>query len=280
MIIGADLARAIDVVAARGGRLGSPLSVVPETTSTNDDAKLAAKAGAPHGAVWVAESQTRGRGRQGRAWLSAPNENLLFSVLLRVRCAPVRVPPLALVCGLAVRDAVARAVGDDERVVLKWPNDVMVRSAADGRPRKVAGVLVESALSGGVVEHVICGIGINVRSRALPSEISALATSVDLERDPAALAGEIDRAVLLADVLEGLDRDAELVLHKGLGAVHTRLARHDGLLGREVVIEGTRGIAEGIDREGRLLVRTADGALVRAVSGEALGVPEAGGDQR
>lgn len=280
-----DLVRAREVIAARGITLGAPLVIEAETSSTNDDAKRGARDGAAHGAVWLAESQTAGRGRQGRLWHSARGENLLFSVLMRLSCAPARVPPVSLVCGLAVRDAIARALGPggDEDVVVKWPNDVLVRSARDGAFRKVAGVLVESALAGAKVEHVVVGIGINVHARALPEELAATATSIGIERDarqtgssstPGSFPGlpELDRAAILADVLVGLDRDVELVAHKGLGLVHARLTRHDGLTGRHVesVDDGSsfHGEACGIDTEGRLLVRTTDGAVTRVSSGE------------
>jgi BirA family biotin operon repressor/biotin-[acetyl-CoA-carboxylase] ligase len=271
-----DLARAAEVIAARGGSLGAPLVVADETGSTNDDAKQGARGGAPHGAVWVAESQTGGRGRQGRAWLSPRGENLLFSVLLRLRCAPARVPPVSLVVGLAVRDAVARALGPeaDADVVVKWPNDVMVRRAGEASMRKVAGVLVESALAGAKVEYVVVGVGINVHTRALPDDVAAIATSIALERDArggGASQPELDRAAILADVLAALERDVELVAHKGLGPVHARLTRHDALVGRAVESVGDgelRGTAAGIDMDGRLLVRRDDGTLVHVSSGE------------
>lgn len=265
-----------EAIAARGIALGRPLVVVDETVSTNDDAKAGAKAGAPHGAVWLAESQTGGRGRQGRVWLSPRGENLLFSVLLRLRCAPQRVPPVSLVVGLAVRDAVARALlgggggaGAAERdaeVVVKWPNDVMVRRGAEGAMKKVAGVLVESALAGSNVEYVVVGIGVNVLMREMPEDVAAIATSIALE------GGAVDRAEVLADVLAGLERDVELVAHKGLGHVHARLAKYDALRGKAVesVGEGEvlRGIASGIDADGRLLVRREDGTVVHVSSGE------------
>lgn len=283
-----DLARAAEVIAARGLGLGAPLVIAEETVSTNDDAKRGAREGAPHGAVWVAESQTGGRGRQGRAWLSARGENLLFSVLMRLRCAPARVPPVSLAVGLVVRDAVARALGGvadaeaDADVLVKWPNDVLVRSRRDGALRKVAGVLVESALAGQSVEYVIVGVGINVLARALPEEVAASATSLAVEREAraersaSASANGLDRAEILGDVLAGLARDVELVAHKGLAHVHARLTRYDALAGRQVesveVVPSSapalRGVAAGIDGEGRLLVKTADGALVKVSSGE------------
>jgi BirA family biotin operon repressor/biotin-[acetyl-CoA-carboxylase] ligase len=267
-----DLARALALIEERGLTLGRPLHVLDETTSTNDEAKRAARSGAPHGAAWVAESQTAGRGRQGRAWVSPRGENLLFSVLLRVTCPPSRLPPLALVVGLAARDAVARAIGSDgasahdatrstpdHAVRLKWPNDVVVGPER----RKVAGVLVEAILQGRSVEALVVGVGINVHTRDFPGELAARATSVSLlaERAP-------DRAEILADVLTALDRDLELVAARGLGLVHARLTRADALRGARVQSEGSVGVAEGIDLEGRLLVRKDDGLLARWGAGE------------
>ena len=103
-------------------------------------------------------------------------------------------------------------------------------------------MLVESALAGAKVEYVVVGIGINVHTRALPEDVAAIATSIALERDARAEARlpALDRAEILADVLAGLDRDVELVAHKGLGIVHARLTRHDALRGRAVESVGRR----------------------------------------
>lgn len=264
-----DLAGVEQLVAGRGCRLGKPIHLLAATGSTNDDAKAGARQGAPHGAVWIAETQSRGRGRQGRTWVSPPGENLLFSVLLRISCAPARVPPLSLVCGLAVRDAVAKAIGEGgERVLVKWPNDVVVLDRAGCEPtgfRKVAGILVESALTGSKVEHVVVGIGVNVHTRDFPDDLAAIATSIARES-----AQPPDRSLVLADILEGLDRDIELVAHRGLAPVHPRLSAHDALSGRAIESEdGTvRGVGCGIDPDGRLMVRRADGVVVKVASGE------------
>ena len=278
MTASADLANVDAVVASRGGRLGSPIHVLSETGSTNDDAKAGAREGAPHGAVWIAETQSRGRGRQGRTWVSPSGENLLFSVLLRIACAPARVPPLSLVCGLAVRDAVARAIGDDDRVLVKWPNDVVVREAsrvggeAVGAYRKIAGILVESALTGARIEHVIVGIGVNVHTRDFPEDVRAIATSIALEREAsqAVRLSSPDRAELLADILDALDRDLEPVAHRGLAHVQARLSAHDALRGCAVESDDAAiaGVADGIDPDGRLIVRRADGTTIRVASGE------------
>jgi BirA family biotin operon repressor/biotin-[acetyl-CoA-carboxylase] ligase len=232
----------------------------------------------------VAEQQLAGRGRQGRSWHSAPGENLLVSVLARTECPPARLPPLALVVGLAVRDAVSRAAPGVD-VGIKWPNDVMVRGAPPGIAldakrierggrhgtvlRKVAGILVEAITVGARVEAVVIGIGINVHAREFPPELADRATSVAL------CGGALlppppppDRGEILADVLATLDRDLHL-LPRGLGLFRARLEAADLLRGRPVRVDsGDAGVACGIDDDGRLCVRRADGVLAHWSAGE------------
>lgn len=261
--IAPDLRNAAASVAERGCALGKPLFVMASTTSTSDDARAAAKEGAPHGATWVAEEQTAGRGRRGHAWVSPAGEGLLFSVLVRPACAPSSLPPIALLAGLAVYEAVRRAAPDAD-VRCKWPNDVTVGG------RKLAGILVEAVTVGARVEAVVIGIGINVHTRVFPPELSDRATSVALVTRGA----PPDRATLLADTLASLDRDLHAVAARGLGLVRSRLESADGLRGRRVRSDaGVEGLASGIDDDGRLQVRREDGSIDRWSSGEVHLVP-------
>jgi BirA family biotin operon repressor/biotin-[acetyl-CoA-carboxylase] ligase len=256
--IGPDLRSAERSIDERGGALGRPLHVLFETTSTNDEAHSGARRGAPHGATWVAERQTAGRGRRGRSWVSPVGEGLLFSTLLRVDCSPTRLPLLALLAGLAVRDGV-RELAPSAPLAIKWPNDVL----CDGR--KVAGVLVEAITVGARVEAVIVGVGINVHTRGFPDEIADRATSVAL----AAPGVPLDRASLLAAVLASFDRDLHVVLSRGLGLLRARLEEADALRGRRIRNDGGgEGVASGIDDDGRLLVSQDDGTLARWTAGE------------
>jgi BirA family transcriptional regulator, biotin operon repressor / biotin---[acetyl-CoA-carboxylase] ligase len=256
--VGADLVHAADAVAARGGALGRPLHVLATTESTNDEALRGAKSGAAHGSTWVTEEQRAGRGRRGRTWVSPPGEGLLFSVLLRTGWPPHRLPSLALVAGLAVRDAVA-AAAPAASPQIKWPNDVLVEG------RKLAGILVESTTIGSRVDAVVVGVGINVHTRHFPDELADRATSVALVAPGVAL----DRSSLLADVLAGIDRDLHVVEARGLGLLRARLEAVDGLRGKRVRSDaGDEGVAAGIDDEGRLLVRRDDGDVARWLAGE------------
>ncbi len=244
-----DLERARELLTARSCALGAPLVLLDETTSTNDEAKRAAKAGAVHGTTWVAERQTAGRGRQGRMWIAAPGDALLASVLVRTPCPPAYVPQLALAAGLAARDAVALAA-PGVAVGVKWPNDVVVDR------RKVAGILVEGVSTGARLDAIVVGIGINVR--ASPPEMTDHATSIDRLRGTPA-----DRAALLVELLVALDRDLGLVAARGVAAIRARLAAADALLGEPVSSDAGAGVAVGIDDDGRLVVRGDDGAIAR-----------------
>jgi len=251
-----DLARAAVVIAERGCALGHPLVVLSETTSTSDEAKHAARGGAPHGSTWVAEAQTAGRGRQGRAWVSSPGENLLFSVLWRLPCPLERLPLLSLAAGVAVCEA-SRAAATGADIRLKWPNDVVVVRNRGGRIalEKLAGILVETSMSGRKVEGVVFGIGINVLTREFPPDLEGRATSL------ARIASvPFDRAEILADVLVALDRAASLVAARGLGLLRARLDEWDALRGSQVRSELGAGEAVRIDDAGRLVVRDAVGA--------------------
>jgi BirA family transcriptional regulator, biotin operon repressor / biotin---[acetyl-CoA-carboxylase] ligase len=268
----ADLSAIAGMLALRGGAYGRHVSVSALTESTNTDAKLGARAGAAHGSVWVADQQLAGRGRQGRSWISAAGEALLCSLLLRVTSRPQDLPRLALACGLAVCGVVARATGRKD-IQVKWPNDVLCEG------RKIAGILVESSIRGAHVEAVVIGIGLNVHTRQFAPEIAGVATSLARLRVEAQPALPLSRAELLVQLLEALEHDVPLALAKGLAPLQARLAAVDALQGQSVQrvvnagAEATgstsaHGIAEGIDADGRLLVRTRSGMLERWESGE------------
>src|SRR5215813_4287870 len=112
----------------------SALRVLPELGSTNTALLAAAEDGAPHGSVVVAEAQTAGKGRLGRAWVAPPRSGLFVSILLRPEVSPSRWGWLPLLAGVAVRSAVARV--SELEVALKWPNDLILPGPAESPDTK------------------------------------------------------------------------------------------------------------------------------------------------
>jgi BirA family transcriptional regulator, biotin operon repressor / biotin---[acetyl-CoA-carboxylase] ligase len=246
-------------LARLGASIGRPLSVAAETTSTNDDARRAAAAGAPHGAAFLADAQTAGRGRGGHAWHSPPGENLYLSIVLRPAVAATGLATITLAVGAAVLRVVRRALGGRAEVALKWPNDVFV----DGR--KIAGILVEGQLRGDRVASVVAGIGLNVRTRSFPPELARRATSL-------VLAGAVDpdRASSAAALLAEVGSVTSMHEAAGLAPLLAEIRAADFLRGRALEVAGLRGVGDGIDDAGRLLVRDAAGDVHAVASGEVL----------
>ena len=162
---------------------------------------------------------------------------------------------ISLVAGLAVCDAIAPDVSPSPK--LKWPNDVWVGG------KKIAGVLVEASIAGDRVDYVVVGCGINVHARSFPSEIESIATSVALQSK-----AQPDRALILARLLEALDRDIATVAKHGLGVVHARIDALDALRGSVVRGELGEGVADGIDIDGRLRVVRENKQIETWVAGE------------
>jgi len=243
--------------------------------STNRYLLDQARDGAPHGVVAVADHQTAGRGRLGRAWEAPPGSNLLVSVLLRVDL-PAGSRHLA---SAAVALAATEAIGAETEVVpgIKWPNDLL---APDGR--KLAGVLAEADLSG-PPEHgfppIVVGIGINVgwplSDDDLPEELVGSATSLYQETG-----GIVDRSALLHALLAALDaRVAPLSTSEGRAGQASELRQRCVTIGRRVRVELAGGQLEGtatdVTDEGHLVVATADGVKT-VVAGDVVHLRPAG----
>jgi BirA family biotin operon repressor/biotin-[acetyl-CoA-carboxylase] ligase len=240
--------------------LGQVLHCHEELGSTNDEAKTLADAGAEHGEVVVAERQTEGRGRRGRSWISPSRRNVAFSVIVRPRdLAPARTPELTLVVAVALCDAL-RAAGVEAGI--KWPNDLLVGG------RKVAGILTELSAEADLVHWVILGVGVNVNTRPedFPPELRDQATSLLIERGQPSPRG-LFLAACLSSMEDWYDRHAE----EGFEPIRQAWKARSVTLGRQVVvqIDGAEvvGLAEDLDHDGALLVRTAAG-LQRIHSGD------------
>jgi BirA family biotin operon repressor/biotin-[acetyl-CoA-carboxylase] ligase len=245
----------------------------PLTDSTNSDAQAAARRAAPHGSVYFADEQLAGRGRGDHAWDSAAGAGLYASVLLRPPIPAVRLPLLPLAAGLAAAEAIRAVVG--LTVDLRWPNDLMIG------PRKVGGILAESKISGGVADFAVVGIGINVHQCAFDSDLSTLATSLDLETGvpsdrSSSLGWKADRRVsrqnLLLSLLKSLECEALLLADPAASVtIPARVEQASTWIrGRRVEVHGPQaciGMTAGLDENGFLLVRTDSGVITVQTGG-------------
>ncbi|RJQ42699.1 MAG: biotin--[acetyl-CoA-carboxylase] ligase [Gaiellales bacterium] len=241
--------------------IGSSIQSFEEIGSTADKARELAMRGVQDGTVLAAESQTQGRGRMERGWVTPPGQAIALSVILYPGFTPPQVPLLGLAASLAVRQAVESVTGLAPK--LKWPNDIYLGGG------KVAGILVEMSAELDRVKWVVVSAGINVNNRFDGTPLEGVARSL---REAAG--GRVSRLDVAVAFLAELDRYYIRGLSgKAAEAIRFDFEANDMLQGREVEVQTptgpVRGVASGIDADGRLLVRAADGSLSALFSGEA-----------
>jgi BirA family biotin operon repressor/biotin-[acetyl-CoA-carboxylase] ligase len=243
--------------------IGHDIQVFQETASTNDVAEKIARDGVREGVVVFAESQTRGRGRLGRVWLSPPRRGLWFSVLLRPNLRPQETTQLTVISATALRRAIRTVTGLTAEI--KWPNDLLFGG------KKVAGILTEMSAELDRVRHVILGIGVDVNLTAaeFPADLRKVATSLKIETGR-----EICRAELAAEVLRELDVDYSKICSHKFHEVADEWEAACVTIGRNVTVHigdrQIRGHAESLDDDGALLVRTEHGHLERIIGGDVI----------
>lgn len=233
---------------------GRDLTLFEQVGSTNDQALEAIATAAPTGSVWLARSQTMGRGRRGNVWHAEPGESLLVSCLLRYTGPVERFLGLSLVVGLAVREVVrSRLSADPVDVVvqIKWPNDVFVNG------KKIAGVLVETRAGPSGELGTVIGVGLNVSNERFPASMPA-ATSLRLL---GAEEATIRLEVVLVEFLAALQKMLVLFLEQGLAPFSEQLDEADFLKGKALRVGRVHGVGAGLDADGRLLVETAAGEV-------------------
>lgn len=243
----------------RRGRFGTPVRFFDEIGSTNDEAmRWATLENAPEGAVVVTDHQVTGRGRWGRSWFSQPRTALQFSLLLRPRMPVDVLGLLTTALGLACAEAIEIAAG--VRCSLKWPNDVVSSG------RKLAGILVESRVTGHIMDIAIAGMGINVSPPSdVPDDVAARATNIYDEADRAGTGKHPERAELLGWVLDSFERLYErLGTGDGAAELVERATNRSVVIGHDVVVR----LADGSTYEGRAERLLPSGALEVLVAGE------------
>ncbi len=250
--------------------LGQTILYASETGSTNEDGKALADPGSrggkefPHGTLIVAETQTKGKGRLGRRWISPPG-GVFMSLLLRPFLAPAKVPALALVAGYSVALSLGNLYGLDAKV--KWPNDVLISG------KKVSGILCEMKAEIDKVSYVMMGIGVNANAsmKSVPEKVKHTATSLAQE-----LGRKICRNRMIASILNNLEPLYESFLENGLSDLAPAMNSVSAFLNQQVIVtnrsllgeDDETGIMRGIDGQGRLLLETANGRVKPVETGD------------
>lgn len=238
--------------------VGRHIEAYATIESTNTRAVAWAQAGAPDGALVIAEEQTAGRGRLGRRWHAPPGSSLLLSLVLRPPLTPAQAQRATMLCASAAVEAIGAVAGLEVR--LKWPNDLLIGG------RKVGGVLTELGCVGSELAFVVVGMGLNVNLD--PTQIPEALTT------PTSLLAERGAPVSRLDLLCALMRAIEtryLALRQGWSP-HQEWRGLLANLGQPVQVvapsESITGVAEDVDADGALLVRTPDGALRTVLVGD------------
>jgi BirA family biotin operon repressor/biotin-[acetyl-CoA-carboxylase] ligase len=241
--------------------IGREIQVFEETTSTNDVMARLARGGVKEGVVVFAETQSKGRGRLGRHWISPARKGLWFSVLLRPDIQPQAATQLTIAAATALARAITLQCGIAPEI--KWPNDLLIKG------KKIAGILTEMSAELDHLKEVILGIGIDVNLEAgeIPVALRKTATSIRIESGQM-----VDRAGLAVAILRELDRDYERVKRGEFDVIAEQWREHCSTIGSQVSIRVgdrvVRGRAEALDSDGALLLRGQHGHLERIIGGD------------
>jgi BirA family transcriptional regulator, biotin operon repressor / biotin---[acetyl-CoA-carboxylase] ligase len=246
--------------------------------STNDIAKQQALAGRPEGLVVLAEEQTAGRGRAGRTWRAPAGSSVLMSLLLRPAWLPAADAfVMTMLAGVALCETVEQVAL--VRAALKWPNDLLLPLGAGDTPvlRKAAGILCETQITGGRLDWVVIGVGLNVHSAPTGNvdgqDLAQSATSLG-----AAAGRRIERDALLGALLKRIDTRYQAVRHGQRDELFAAWRARLATLGQPVTVrlpardaneaQVLEGLAEDVDHAGALRVRDAKGAIHHVTAGD------------
>jgi BirA family biotin operon repressor/biotin-[acetyl-CoA-carboxylase] ligase len=239
--------------------MGKKIRFLSEVASTNTLAMEMAADGTPEGTVVIAETQTGGKGRLGRKWIS-PKGNLYLSVVLRPDIPIHKAPLITLTGAVAVASAIRTTCGLEAGI--KWPNDILISG------KKVSGLLTEMSAEQDRIRHVVLGIGVDVNMEMgeLPPEVRSLTTTLAEEAG-----AKINRTRLLQQVLRDLERWYQKFLDNDADVLE-EWKMLNTTVGNRITVSGAGealdGLAQGVDRDGRLVVRLDDGTIRTVAAGD------------
>ncbi len=230
--------------------------------STNNEAKRLAEKSFENGTVLIADEQQSGRGRLGRNWVSPKGKGIWLSVILKPLIAPKDASKMTIVAALAVVRAIQSVCSVEAQI--KWPNDIVLKG------KKLCGILTEMNAEMDEIHYLIVGIGVNVNLDEADFDETLLdkATSLKIETKI-----EVDRKILIASILNEFEiLYNDFIKEVSIERFFKEYKNASVTIGQQVkLIERkgeTIGFAEGLNKEGQLMVRKEDGTLIEVTSGE------------
>ena len=230
-----------------------------KVSSTNDLAYMLAEDNAPEGTIVVAESQTKGRGRMAREWVSPGGGGIYMSVIFRPDAEADEIPAITLIAASAIARSLKKVCGID--VGVKWPNDILLKD------KKLCGILTEIKAQPDSVDFLVLGIGMNVNTPVdkLPPGAASLKEHI----------GEpVCRVELVKQILTDLEDVYSIFGKSGFRALRDECKKLSSVLGKKVNVEEHKrritGTATDIDEKGALIVQSDTGRSERVFSGDVL----------
>ncbi len=229
--------------------IGRKLFVFDSIDSTNACARTLAEAGTEEGSIVIAEFQTSGRGRQGRTWQAEPNQNLLFSVLLRPQLQQESAGLMTFFAAVSVARAIEKAAGC--RIECKWPNDLLLNG------KKICGILLENSLEKGSMAYSVVGVGLNVNQKEFAGDLKR-ATSLFRE-----LGITLQRDDLFQELVRQMDDLYPHVRNNEFDKILSEWNARCNMFGKEVTVaqhnKNISGTAIALETDGGLRIETPSG---------------------
>ncbi|MDD4899555.1 MAG: biotin--[acetyl-CoA-carboxylase] ligase [Candidatus Omnitrophica bacterium] len=237
--------------------IGKKIHYQEKVSSTMDLALNLGLQGASEGTVIVTESQSKGRGRLGRNWISPKYKGIYFSVILRPKISPLQASLLTILCAVGLCEAIKENAQIEPQI--KWPNDLLINQ------KKIAGILTELNAEMDEVRFVNIGIGLNVNTEK--KALISSATSLKEE-----LGKEVNRVELLKAILRRIETNYLLFRENRRKEIIEKWREYNTTLGKRVKIlvrnQHLEGQAVDIDLDGALLVRKDSGVVQKISSGD------------
>lgn len=229
--------------------------------STNIIAKKNAGEGKEEGSFFIAEEQTKGKGRMGRDWSSLRGKGIWFSFILRPEIMPTKASEITFVIAVGIMEGIKKQINKD--IKIKWPNDILL----DGK--KIVGILTEISAEMERINYIIAGVGINVNQNIedFPEDIRNKATSLKINTGES-----VNRNELLRNIIEEMERVYFFYKKEGFGVIIDIWKNNNITLGRRVKAitfdSEIIGFAERIDDEGYLIIKDDAGKENKILAGD------------